>query len=339
MPSIDDMDDVSATHLLLCADTKMGKSDYVANAIRDGFFGIYIDADNGLNTLKKILPPGSDGRKRLKYIRTAKPYYFMMAFVESKGVFRWNLTQDAAFLSATAKPDDDVVEMWPAKIPPGVLFSLDSWTSTAFDAMEKAATDNSVSLADMKGKGQDVYGDANVRLTTLLQVLQKVRFHTIVQAHAEFYELMEKPPGVNNVKQKDMIIKDTLMIPKSCSRAHGYGMGKFFNEIGWLIVNRFDKQVLDFRKMKGRIGGGTPDGEGDPRKEFSFKNLFAEPVEFSEEEVSRFYNEYKASEFVAPQAAAKAPAPVNPAVPAGALPTAGNPVAKANPFSGLLGKK
>lgn len=258
MTRMSDIDDIqSPTHLLLIGDTKMGKSTYAAQAALDGFLVIYIDADNGLSALQRMVPKGHEARSRILYFGTKKPYTFVDSFLDS-GVFRWNLTQDAVYSSASGKPGDQMVQVIPSKVPRGIILVIDSWTSIALDAMEAGAEFKRVDLEAMGSDSQAVYGNAGVKLTLLLAIIQHTKFHVIVQAHGTYFERYEKPLGSQaGVKQKDMILRDQVQVPLSSSRPHGFQMGKYFTDIGWLEMNRANVRELDFTVVHGRVGGGT----------------------------------------------------------------------------------
>jgi hypothetical protein len=325
-----------AIHLLLLGTTKTGKSDYVARAANDGFTVLYIDSDNGANTLSRVLTP--EGQSRVIYISTDKPYEFVKQFTKS-AVMRWNVTRDSEFIGmATAKPDDDIIEIRPSRIQQGVIVAIDTWTSLSFDAMKAAAKGQGSDLADMQDK-LGVYGDANIWLNLILDVMQKWPFHCIVQGHGTTYERKEKPPNTVNPKMKDMIIKDTTQIPVSSSAPHGASMGSKFNEIGWLEIDRFGKRILSFVPKYDRIGGGSVKGEGDPTTDYSFKKLFGDPIPYSEEDIGVWFKEFKASEFVAPTAQSvglQKPATTPASSPAGQLPSSS--AASKNPMMMALAK-
>ena len=322
-------DEEIPTHLFLLGDTKTGKSDYVAHAILDGFYCLYIDSDNGGPTLMKLIPEGHEARKRFFHIRTKNPYAILKNFTELP-IFRWNETADKEFIGPTGHdPNDNIIEIKPGKIPRGFLVVFDGWTGISLDAMRLAAKNNSTSLSEMgkakAGQKRNIYQEAGTRLNAALDILQKFRAYLIVQGHGAFYERKEKPPGVNNADEDEMIIKETLLIPYSTSQPHGHGMGKYFNEIAWTTVDKNGNRVLDFNVKADRIGGGSVTGVGDPRKEFSFTNLFCKnPIQYSDPEIDAFYKEFKAGEFVTTATPAAKPA-TSPAAPTGNLPPAGTP--------------
>jgi len=329
MPLFDDVpEEQVAKHLLLCGDTKTGKSDYFANAILDGFHGICVDSDNGANTIAQVLGHNRAARRRLIYIKTKNPYHFMRAFTDS-GLMRWNLTQDKLFVGKSSDvPDTDmIVELRRNRIPPGFIFSLDSWSTCAYQAMETGAKAANLDLLDPNVEKRKAYGAAGAGLTKIAEMFQRAQFHEIIQAHGSRYEVREKSPGnvKDQSKESEMTIKEIITVPVSSSNPHGIIVARHFNEIGWLETNRMGNQVLSFKKKHDRLGGGTKNGEGNPRAEYSFKNLFGEPIAYSDEDVAAFYREFPASEYVpAANPMAHKPAPATPASASGTLPKAGS---------------
>lgn len=287
---IETMDDLpqeaNPTHLLLIADTKMGKSTYAAQCAIDGFHLLYIDSDNGVSALDHALKDNVEARRRVVTIRTEKPATFLTELM-TRGIFRWNRTQDKVFSSGMAADSDKMVEIVPALIPPGVIVVDDSWTSTALEAMEAGANSNSTDLLRMASdnRAQQVYGEAGTRLTVICAIIQKSKFNSIVLAHPCTYEKYEKPKGrQGDTKQKDMILVDTVTVPLSSSKPHGESMGKYFTDIGWIELTRANQRILNFELEYKRIGGGRPNKKG-PISEMSFKSLFGDPIpgtEFSE---------------------------------------------------------
>ena len=287
MPQLDQVPtEHNPTHLLLIGDTKMGKSTYAAQCALDGFKIIYIDSDNGLSAMMyEINRVNPAAMKNVMYYRTDHPAEFLKLFMES-GIFRWNLTQDKMFSSGTAKPDDNMVEIIPSRIPRGILMVNDSWTSTALDAMEIGASNKKTELESMSESnlGEQVYGDAGMRLKLICAVIQQCKFNVLVLAHPTVYEIWEKPKGqaVEATKRKNMILLDTIRIPLSSSRPNGYEMGKYFTDIGWLEVDHANRRQLNFKIEYKRVGGGRPNKIG-VLDDMQFKSLFGDPidVEFS----------------------------------------------------------
>lgn len=268
-------DQPDPTHLLLGAPSKNGKTRWVADAANDGCTLFYIDADNGLSTLKKHLT--AEGKKRVHYVATHVPFDFSVAFFgNSSRYFRWNKTKDQVF-SANAADTDEILEIQPKRIPFGVISCLDSWTSTMLHLLQDSARRNGVSFETFNDGGQAAYGDANRRANQLGFYIQHFPSHVIVQAHPEHYERLEKPKGKMVTKAKEMIVKENIQVPQSCSKPHGFGMMKFFNENGWMYVNNTEQFIIDFTQKPDRVGGGSPMKAGDPSK-LRWSNLFGAPV-------------------------------------------------------------
>lgn len=263
-------------HQLLIADSKLGKSTYAAQAAKDGFTLLYIDSDNGLSALRKHLAGDKAAMSRVYYIRTSHPAAFLEELINSQKVMRWNLTADTMFSSMMAKPADSFIEIDAQKLQAArdVILVIDSWTSTASDAMGIGAEKAGVALTDMSNEMQKVYGNAFHRLTYILQVLQKAPFHVLVLAHGAYYERYEKSPGkaLREIKQGDMILKETIRVPISSSRPHGVEMVKYFNHTAWLTMDRVGRVQIDYTRAYDRVGGGPPNIIC-PLDEFPFKKL------------------------------------------------------------------
>lgn len=269
---------VAPQHLLLIGDTKAGKSDYVAQAAIDGHTVIYVDRDNGLSTLQYRLENNPEALKRVWYFNPDNMLEFMKDFVDSS-IFRYSTKTRASFITKQMDPDEEIIEIIPSLIPATVVMSIDSVTSLAFNAVTEKAGKLGIDLMESDRYGREIYGATGYVMTQLMSKFQNVPFHTIFQAHAVAYERKEKPKGVvGSINEKDMIIKETKMVPVSTSGPHGATLGKYFNQIGWLSVNRVGARILDFTVRDDRIGGGTPGGIGDPRKEYSFAKLFGKGV-------------------------------------------------------------
>lgn len=268
-------DTFSPIHLFLCGPSKVGKTDWVADAILDGFVVFYIDADNGLNTLKKRLRGNTVALSRVHFIQTIHPLDFLMAFF-GKNVFRWNKDLDLESGSSD-RPEHEILEVKRNRIPEGVIVVVDSWTSTMFDLLHDSAKRNGVAFETFNEGGQAAYGDASRRANLLGGHIQHAPFHMIIQGHPEYYERLEKPRGKMVTKAKEMIVKENILVAQSCSKPHGFSMAKFFNEWGWMGVDVMGNFTLDFKQQNDRIGGGSPMKIGNPKKGFRWSELFATP--------------------------------------------------------------
>jgi len=310
MTALDDIPvEDNPTHFLYIADTKNGKTTYAAQCAMEGHHLLYIDSDNGLSAVQWHLRNSPKARERVRLFRTQRPALFQDKLL-TEGIFRWNITRDNEFASGLASPTDKMVEIIPSRIPKGLIIVNDSWTTTSIDAMELGATANRTTLEDMKinGASQAVYGSANIKLNLLLAVYQQCKFNLLVLAHPTVYEIYEKPKGrIADTKQKDMILLDSIKVPLSCSRPHGYTMGKWFTDIGWGDVDRMGNRLLDFELEYKRVGGGRPNTKG-PVVDMSWTKLFGPPIPVTFDE--RWIRYYTVEEWKAKQTPAAKPAGV-----------------------------
>lgn len=269
-------------HLLLIGPTKAGKTHYIVQAILDGFTVFYVDNDNGINTVRRLLKGNKEAMARVHYVKTSNLWEFTSAFF-ARNKFQWNETRDEVFSLRTADPNDKITTIMRKLIPKGVIFVFDSWTSASILLLSRAAEKAGVTIDDFNDAGRDAFGNANRSANTMLMNLQAFPHHVILQAHPDFYERREAAPGVvkEATKEGNLIIKENIEIPYSVSRPHGFSMGKFFNEIAWLNVSAMGAFRIDFRQLKGRIGGGSPMKEGDPSAELRFSRCLAEVIHVS----------------------------------------------------------
>lgn len=267
MPSIDDIPVVeSAVHLLAVADSKMGKSVYTAQAAVDGMQLAYFDNDNGLSAIRYLIDQQPEGKRaeikaNLEYYPVLHPSTFYMNLLRSNAIapFNWvpRIGKGWGKLLVDIRPDDVVWCFDVTKFPKTWIMGIDGWTSTAADALGIGAADQKATL--LEGTDQSIYGDANARLTYIVNLLQRAPFHVILQAHGTFYERYEKPKGSTGiVQQKSLVLQETLEVPISSSRPHGKEMANRFNHIGWMSVDGVGETTIDFTRKLGRIGGGPP---------------------------------------------------------------------------------
>lgn len=294
----------AATHLLLIAQTHMGKTDYVAQAAIDGWEILYIDADNGLKTLMAVLKDHPEALRRVHYFNPSNMMEFTTELIDTKVDLRYDSSTRDFRNSTNMSKDGTISIIKPFKIPKNVIVVLDSWTSLAFSSIVNKASKAGFDLADAEKYTREIYGGTGFKLTNIAKAIQASPFNWIVHAHPATYERKEKPANriADDIEEKDMIIKETTAIPASTSAPHGQSIGKYFNEIGWMDVDRVGNRKLDFRVIKDRIGGGsTVNGVEDPRTKYRFSALFGKPplVEPSDWLVEMSADDYRA------QAAAK----------------------------------
>ncbi len=267
---------LGAIHLLLIGESKTGKTDYVAQAVNDGYSCLYVDADNGFATIAGAVNP--EAQDRLHYFAPNDPVEFVTNLL-TMPIFRYNVDLRETFTPGKAKSNHRVVEFFPSRIPPSLILAMDSWTSFMFSIVDAKAKKMGVDLSDVDKVSREIYGSCGLAGTALAKKIQRVPFHTIVQGHPVTFERKEKPPGiVRDVKENDMIIKDTKQVPMSTSVPHGASIPKFFNQVGWLTIEREGPnsvRKIDFSPRYDRVGSGTPTGGLlDPRGKGRFSRLF-----------------------------------------------------------------
>lgn len=78
-----------AVHLLLVGPSKAGKTHYIAELVIDGFTILYVDNDNGKNTLRRKLQGKPGALDRVHYVSTQNIYTFITSFF-ARTRFLWN---------------------------------------------------------------------------------------------------------------------------------------------------------------------------------------------------------------------------------------------------------
>lgn len=297
-------------HLLLIADTKAGKSTYAAQAALAGFTMVYFDSDNGKSALMNTLQKDIEAMRRVHYFNIENPKEFWYHFLRSttKASLRWNSRTHSVWgpTSMLSQPDDKIWTFDITKIPASWILNLDSWTSLASDALDIGTASAKAEL--LNGVNQSIYGEANSWVTYIANVLQKIPQHLIVQAHGTKYEIYEKPVNVKagEAKQKEMILRDTVDVPVSSSRPHGYSMGSRFNHIGWLYVDALGNTEIDFTRKTNRVGGGPPNKKA-PSHSLGFDKLVGKvPAKVDQSEYAGWHVESTHAELLAAIEEAKA---------------------------------
>ena len=266
MPRLDQVEEEQGVvHLLLIADSKMGKSTYAAEAAIAGFHLIYLDSDNGLSALNAAINKEKDAleiKKRVDYFRITHPRLFLQLFLRSsaKRPLFWCPSKNKAVNAKTPDMAEDE-PIWvfnSTAIPASSVLVIDSWTSLSQDALQQLRSDQTAPL--LEGTDQGIYGEAKASVDYFANILQSVPYHVIVQAHPTRYEVYEKPANTSgaDMKQKDMKLVDTYEVPVSTSRVAGLDMGKRFNHIGWLNITPTGTVEIDFTRKPRRVGGGPP---------------------------------------------------------------------------------
>lgn len=277
MPTLDETPDgEDPVRLLIVGDSKSGKSTYAAEAAKAGFNVIYGDSDNGLSALKYALRDDQAAQKRVHYLGIKHPTNFWRGFLRSSKNAKHNWIPETGKLwgkLATGVADDEVVWQFDiTAIPKSWIIVNDGWTSVSNDALGIGSADQDAKL--LEGVDQSIYGDANVNLTFIANLIQKDPRHWIVQAHATKYEVYDKPMNIaaGQAKQGQSILREIIDTPLSSSRPHGPILATRFNHIGWLSVSGTGETEIDFMRKPNRIGGGPPNKKGST-KSLSFLSL------------------------------------------------------------------
>lgn len=249
--------------LLLIGDGKIGKSYYAGMAGAENLNVLYLNGDVAGQTLSQLpievqrnIYLMEMGDTILGGTRDCKFIESMTEFTTMAKV-RWNDTHQRV---AKRSDSDDIWEIQPGRMDGNCVLVLDSWTSLAESIMLQAALANGVDLASATTtQMRPVYQSAGLKATAMLQIIRSIQCHVIVLAHPDEYQHKTAPEGrrVQDVKENDMVIDWTKMIPKSTSRPHGLQMAKYFTDVAWMEVAPNGKERrLNFRLKNDRISGG-----------------------------------------------------------------------------------
>lgn len=269
--------------LLLIGDGKGGKTFYAGLAAADGYNVLLLDGDVASPTIMQkdfpaelrehiyILPVGDKSHPQLSpdFIK------FMVRFTtESKLI--WDDTNAVLAEKRDVLDESEVWEISPALLDTNWVLVIDSWTSLTQSCMLWAAREHGVDLSNTSApQMRDVYSSAGMKLTQILVIIQRVKCHVICLSHPDEFVKQRRPEGksVANIKEADMIVEWTKMIPKSCSKPHSMTMSKFFTDVAWMTSNPSGtERQLDFRLDPNKISGGHFN-EKKSIKDYTFGNL------------------------------------------------------------------
>lgn len=156
------------------------------------------------------------------------------------------------------------------------VFVLDSWTGLSESMMTAAGIAHGVDLASATTtEMRPVYQSAGLKSMQILQCIRSLRCHVIVLAHPDEYTHTIKPEGakLGKVKETELVIDWTKLIPKSTSKPNSLQMGKYFTDIAWAETNATGNQrLINMRLDANKVSGG----HWNDRKsfdDFSFGNL------------------------------------------------------------------
>ena len=321
MPMLDDAPQDSLAKLLLLGDSKAGKTHWIMQAAEAGFNVLYLDADVARQTLAK-LSPAAKGRVAYlgvgDYVDDKGVYQYRFAdfFKEfcTTGIFTWNDTKGAVFDRRTydGTPDtgDVVWQIRPAQMDHRDLIVFDSWTAYAQSIAAWKAETLGVDLAEVEKVSREIYSGIANKATQTLVMIQRSRCHFAVIGHPDEYRKTRVPPGkIGNVKETDMIVEWTKMVPKSTSKPHSLTMAKFFSDVAWLDVGVTGKRTIDFKAASDRIIGGHFDDKvsADERGFTDLVKKIGGSLPAGDSNMSRWLTRYGPGEF---QPAGSKPAPV-----------------------------
>jgi hypothetical protein len=303
--------------LLLLGDGKIGKTTFAGMAAAAGFNVLYIDGDVGAQSLA-ALPAKAQQRIYLLPVgdtilggnRDSNFITLMQEFTTNIR-FKWNDTKRrVATLSDIKANTDDIWEITPGLMDSNTILVLDSWTSLAESIMLQAAVANGVDLSNATtSEMRPVYQSGGLKATSMLQVIRAMPCHVIVIGHPDEYQHKVAPEGkkVKDIKENDMLVDWTKMVPKSVSRPHGLQMAKYFTDVAWMEATRMGERTLNFKLRASHISGGHFD-DVKSLSDYSFENLVKKlggTIPDGNQSVDRWLKIIPAGESVAPE-----PAPV-----------------------------
>lgn len=290
----DETNEEQYAKLLLIGDGKCGKTHLAAKAAEAGFNVLYFDGDVGRQTIKSMgvshdgKPPAlsKDALNRIYLMavgdsidagqRTPRMWEIWKEFY-STTIFRWNDTRGELSSRAKDKPGDVIWDIKPARMNGDTLLVLDSWTSLTESISLAAGIANSVDISEAVAKEmRPVYQAAGLKATEALRIIRSLKCHVIVIAHPDEFSHTVKPDGrkVGDIKETELVVDWTKLIPRSVSKPHGMQLPKYFTDVGWLGINASGtERLLDYRLKEDRVSGGHFNERKNPDTEYSFVNL------------------------------------------------------------------
>lgn len=288
MPRGSDMPpSLALIHAMILAEEKAGKTSWLLDAAEDGFNVLLLDGDVAQQRINDLSPEAKSrvfymdvsddlvGGVNPRMIRTVADFFVSQ-------VFLWNDTKQEIYSSRdehdpeTGACLDEVWEIRPARLDHTWVLGIDSWTTLQYSAKLDKAADAGIDLADVEKIERSIYAGVGNRLTNIAITQQKTHCHTIVCGHPSQYEKRRSESGKSvreAMKENDQIVEWTKMVPTSSSNAHGFSIGKFFSDIGWIDCSTTGKRTLDFTKTSKRTSGGNLNSKGDPRVDHRFADL------------------------------------------------------------------
>lgn len=279
---------LTLAHLLILAEEKAGKTSWLLAAAEAGFNVLLLDGDVAQQAIARL---SDKAKQRVFYMDVSDnlvgdvdPRMIQtVADFMTSSTFLWNdrTQREYSRKNDPHDPDsgaclDEIWELKPGRLDHNWVLGIDSWTTLSYSAMLAKAQDLGESIADVEKVERSIYSGVGNRLTNILHTQQKAPCHTVVIGHPAQYEKKKNPEGVTvkeAMKETAQIIEWNRMIAKSSSNPHGYSMGKFFSDIGWIDVDKFGKRKLDFVKTNARTSGGNLNSKGDPLVDHRFVDV------------------------------------------------------------------
>lgn len=292
MPRGDNMPpSLALMHALILGDEKAGKTTWLLEAAEAGFNVLILDGDVAQQAIARL---SSKAKSRIFYMDVGDdlvgeidPKMIQtVADLLTTPVYLWNdRTQNqysrvrdphTANAEGVETADDEIWELRIAKLDHNWVLGVDSWTTLSYSAMLAKAQDMGESISDVEKIERSIYSGVGNRLTNILVTQQKTSCHSVVIGHPAQYEKKKAAAGLTvkeGMKENDQIIEWNKMIAKSSSNPHGYSMGKYFSDIGWIDVDKWGKRVINFMKTSERTSGGNLNSKGDPKLDHRFEDV------------------------------------------------------------------
>ena len=274
-------------HAMILGEEKAGKTSWLLAAAEAGFNVLLMDGDVAGPRIHEL---SDEAKSRVYYMDVSDdlvgdgdPRMIQIVadfFTSSK--YLWNDSKQRQYSRTKDDHDaesgaclDEIWEFRPALFDRDWVLGIDSWTTLSYSGMLAKGQDLGVNLAYIEKAEQNMYQGVGNRLTNIAITQQKARCHTVIIGHPSQYEKLGNPSGerLKSIKQGDKIVEWTKMIPKSSSNPHGYSLGKYFSDIGWIDVSKFGKRELNFLKTSERTSGGNLNSKGDPRLDHRFEDV------------------------------------------------------------------
>lgn len=288
MPRGDNMPpSLALIHAMILAEEKAGKTSWLLDAAEDGFFVLMLDGDVAQQRINDLSPAA---KSRVFYmdvsdnlVGTVDPRMIQIVgdFLTSPK-FLWNDTKQEQYSRDDSHdPEtgcclDEIWEIRPSRLDHNWVLGIDSWTTLQYSAKLAKAADLGEEIADVEKIERSIYAGVGNRLTNIAITQQKAPCHTIVCGHPAQYEKRRSEPNRTvreAMRENDQVIEWTKMIPTSSSNPHGFSIGKFFSDIGWIDCSVTGVRKIDFTKTSKRTSGGNLNTKGDPRVDHRFSDL------------------------------------------------------------------